>query len=100
MNLKYNILWFEDNDRWFNVHERILHGELDDIGFDLVVKRELDSSNVKDLIQDRRFDLIAVDLKLDNGSKGHDIIADFRAHGVFTEVVFYSSSGPQAVRKK
>jgi len=100
MNLKYNVLWFEDNERWFNVHADILEEELDEIGFDLIVRREMDSGNVGELCQDQRFDLIAVDLNLDNGSKGHDVINEFRANGVFTEVVFYSSSGPQAVRRK
>ncbi|MCA6364962.1 MAG: hypothetical protein IM638_18170 [Bacteroidetes bacterium] len=100
MKLAYNILWFEDNDVSYSGKKEIVKNIIEDeLGFLFPEPlREIDSRNIEQ-INYRDIDLIIVDLNLANNDKGTSIVDFIRnTEQVFTEVVFYSSYGEDAVR--
>jgi hypothetical protein len=100
MKLSYNILWFEDNDVSYNGKKEMVKSIVeDDLGFLFPEpKREINAQNIE-RIDYRDIDLIIVDLNLANDDKGTKIVDFIRnSEQVFTEVVFYSSYGEDAVR--
>lgn len=103
MRLKFHILWFENEPLW-------VEGKLDDVkeivgenGFEWVepkiCKKEQDfKGNYDD------YDMILMDFKLVNGGKsgqtGGDIINKIRTQGSFTNILFYSQEGEDALRRE
>jgi len=99
MNLKYKILWFEDEPASFRAKKRLVKRIVENFGFDFPEpKNEIDGSNIES-INFGQYDLIISDLKLSNvqGTALLDIIRD---KGVYTEVIFYSSIGEKALREE
>ena len=97
MNIKYKILWFEDEQASFRAKKRLVKRIVENFGFDFPDPRnEIDGSNL-DSINFAQYDLIISDLKLNNvdGTALLDIIRD---KGIYTEVIFYSSIGESALR--
>ena len=97
MRLEYKILWFEDEEKWFNSIFPFISDYFDEIGFDLVIKRQGDDSNIDKCINEYECDLILMDFHL-SGTKGDTLIEYIRSQQIFTEVIFYSQAGEEAVR--
>ena len=101
MRLSYNILWFEDNEVSYNGKKEMVRGIVEDeLGFKFPdPRREIDSQNLEQ-IDYSTIDLIIVDLNLANNDKGTTIVDFIRnSEQVYTEVIFYSSYGEDAVRE-
>lgn len=99
MKLNYNILWFEDNIEWYKSILPSIEEILDDNGFDLIVEQRVDQSDLEELINADKWDLILVDYNLSDGEKGDDIIEVIR-YSLFTDIIFYSQKGAGNIRKE
>lgn len=99
MNIDYKIIWFEDQATWFEEAKKVVQRIVEEHGFNFPEPPRYANSKEWSNINFRDFDLILVDLKLDN-EKGDSIIERIRTESdVYTEIVFYSSDGEAAVRK-
>lgn len=96
MRLKYRILWIENESDWVESIEDQIQDHLDNLGFyyekTLISKEE--NINYND------YDLILMDLNLADKPNGAELISKIRDLGVYTDVVFYSASGMNALRAK
>ena len=97
MNLKYKILWIENEQDWVESIEDQILDYLNDLGFDF--EKKLISKEEKD-IDYNYYDLILMDLNLADQPNGAELISKIRELGVYTDVVFYSSSGIEELRAK
>ena len=101
MNLKYNILWFENDEDWYeSIVDSIREIIEDELGFKMntpLLKKngdELERINFSD------YDLILMDLNLDKSPTGDKLKKKIRDFEVFTNIVFYSSEGISKVSEK
>ncbi|MBR1784919.1 MAG: response regulator [Bacteroidales bacterium] len=97
MNLKYHILWIENEKDWVESVEDQIQDYLEDLGFlyeKMLVAKEEKNINYSD------FDLILMDLNLADQPNGAELISKIRDLGVYTDVVFYSASGIEELRAK
>ena len=93
MNLKYNILLFEDDSDYVESINDLLNDHLDDLGFELALQVERDGNNLDELIETNDWDLILMDYNLNSESpKGDVLISQIRDHALFTEIIFYSDA--------
>lgn len=101
MNLDYRILWFENEKGSFNAKQRLVKRVVENFGFNFPEpKNEVDDRNI-DNINYQLYDLIIADLNLDNDVKGTGLLEKIRGEkGIFTEVIFYSSIGENALRQE
>jgi len=97
MKLKYQILWIENEEDWVQSIEDQIQEYLEELGFiynmTLIGKEE---NNVAY----NDYDLILMDLNLANQTNGAELISKIRDLGVYTNVVFYSASGTEVLRKQ
>lgn len=99
MKINYNILWFEDVKSSFDAKKKIVKEIVEDLGFNFPEPQNEKNGQNIDKINFVKFDLIIVDLNLGR-EKGSNLIEKIRQMDVYTEVIFYSSSGEQAVREE
>lgn len=97
MNLKYKILWIENDQDWVESIEDQIQDYLNVQGFDF--DKKLISKEEND-IDYNYYDLILMDLNLADQPNGAELISKIRKLGVYTDVVFYSSSGIDELRSK
>jgi response regulator of citrate/malate metabolism len=92
MNLKYSILWFDDNDSYFDSLDLDdLKEEIRSWGFlpnivTVTTSEMFWSHNPFD-----KFDLIIVDQRLEDYGEGQEFISQLRDNHVYTEVIFYTA---------
>lgn len=99
MKLKYRILWFEDNESWFNTTSRNINEFLEDNGFELhAVRYSNQEEGIKNILDKNDYDLILMDLNLDDAF-GYEIIEEIRDEDIYTEIIFYSMSDIQEIRE-
>ena len=96
MRIKYEILWVEDNDTWYDETRELFEDTLEDAGFILQCTRLKSLDELKELIEKdglQRFDLLLVDFKLGEDSEkyGDKVIALIRDKDIYTDIIFYSS---------
>jgi len=94
MRIRYNVLWVEDEDSWFESTEELIKDFLIDLGFILQLHRCKSVEEVKHLAINglREFDLLLVDFNLSGSDSGENVIHFFRNSEILTEVLFYSSA--------
>lgn len=97
MNLKYRILWIENEEDWVESIEDQIQEYLEDLG--LVYERKLIAKEEQG-ISYNDYDLILMDLNLADQPNGAELISKIRDLGVYTDVVFYSASGIDELRAK
>ena len=97
MNLKYRILWIENEEDWVESIEDQIQEYLEDLG--LVFERKLIAKEEQG-ISYNDYDLILMDLNLADQPNGAELISKIRDLGVYTDVVFYSASGIDELRAK
>jgi len=93
MRLKYEILWFEDSERFVNPLKNRIQSYLNDLGFDLISYVEPNGDNLDNFITNYDVDLILIDLNLDKGKleeTGSTLIDKIRNNEIYTEIIFYS----------
>lgn len=102
MNLTYKILWIDDNAVFFKNHEDIIKDHLEDKGFICNITKYTSISEFenKEISSDHQksYDLFLIDLNLENGDTGDQIIEKIREN-TLVDVVFYSTV-LQSVREK
>ena len=95
MELQYNLLWFEDAERYVTPQLGRIRKYLDDLGgfvLDSIIEENAD--NLKQLLDENEFDLILVDMNLSPGKSGKiagDVLIQMlRENKVYTDIIFYS----------
>lgn len=100
MKLEYKILWFEDDEKWYKTIRRTLQDFLIQQGFVLVDDRYFNGENgIRHLLGKKVYDLILMDYNLKD-IKGDSLIKEIRLEDLYTEIVFYSTSGAKTIRKE
>jgi len=100
MELKYKILWFENEIGWYDSIISSVEDYLQEEGFIPEIIRKDNGNDIDELIRNKLdFDLIIMDLNL-AGAQGDSIIHNIREHEFYTDIVFYSQNGEAAVRSK
>lgn len=102
MNLDYNVLWIENERRSYELKRDIVKEIVEKIGFNFPEPLYLSGDENLNGINFGFYDLIIADFKLDNNKKGTDLLSIIRnGEGrVYTEVLFYSSVGPDEIREE
>jgi len=92
MRLRYEILWFDDNEEVVNedIGDEIRE-YLDELGFIPVITYEKNGRNFNEVIENTNYDLIISDLNLGSYETGDEIIKRIRQQSIFTEVLLYSA---------
>ncbi len=93
MNLKYKILWFEDDDDVITVDVGpLIKDFLITQGFHLDIIHHLNGEHLNELIKNKNYDLIVTDLNLGEHETGDVLIDHIRDGNVLTEVLLYSAN--------
>lgn len=90
MDLKYDILQFEDDSGYIISIKKLLEDYLDDLGFKLQLHVEEDGDKLNKLIENDDWDLILMDYNLKSNTKGDELINRIRNNELYTEIIFYS----------
>ncbi len=90
MIFEYIILWFENNDQFYDLSKPSIESILTKLGFNPVFIHEKDSAHLTDLIARKDFDLVLMDQNLRFKVCGDDVVRTFRGNGIFTNIVMYS----------
>ncbi|HVX52333.1 MAG TPA: response regulator [Chitinophagaceae bacterium] len=93
MKLKYNILWFEDDEEVIN--DKIgpsLQDFLKPLGFTLHIAHYLNGEKLEELLRQKTYDLIVTDLNLGEFETGEVLIDQIRNGDILTEVLLYSAN--------
>jgi CheY-like chemotaxis protein len=93
MNLKYQILWFEDDEDLVNDEFKPeIENFLNEIGFDLECTHRVEGSQFDELINKTKYDLILTDLNLEENDMGKIILDRLRDERILTDVLLYSAN--------
>lgn len=99
MRTAYNILFIENENDWIDSIEESMRDFLEDKWFTLVLERSGVFPN--EIVDFNRFDVIVVDLNLDEDQSWDKVIKNIRSKwNVFTEILFYSSEWEKVIRQK
>ena len=94
MELEYDLLWFEDDDRYVKPHIKRLENHLKEFGLVLSNDVQGNADNLETILKTKEFDLILVDLNLAASKTGKllgdKLIQKIRDEGVYTDIIFYS----------
>lgn len=98
MRLTYRLLWLENNALWAESLEDELNEIIeDDYGFMLektIVPKHEDTINYN------AYDLILMDLNLQDDLSGDKLIQKIRNNKIYTDIIFYSADGIPAIKEK
>lgn len=98
MRIDYRILWFEDNKASYNTKKDFIKDIVEDFSFNFIEpQNEIDGKNLETLDY-ANYDLIIADMTLSGGVTAMTLMEAIRKKSIFTEVLFYSSDGEEAVR--
>ncbi|WP_321470679.1 hypothetical protein [Halarcobacter sp.] len=94
MTLDYKILWIDNEERFFKNHRAYIIDYIESKGFDANITEYMSFDEFKEnekLVEDqKKYDLFLIDLNLDHGRTGDEIISEIREH-VLTDIIFYST---------
>mgnify|MGYP000861353863 FL=1 len=99
MDLSFRILWFEDNDEWYDSISRRVTNYIERKFFKVEIEQVKDASNFDLRSYDiSKYDLLIIDYDLGkdsagNGVEGNEIINEIRQASFFNDILFYSSLG-------
>lgn len=95
MTLVYKILWVDDHKAFFKNHRNYIKEHLEEKGFDVNITEYTSfqefQENGNTQLQQKEYDLFLIDLNLDHGNTGDQIISEIRTNHVLTDVIFYST---------
>jgi len=101
MKLIYKILWIDDREEFFRNHEDYITEHLEEKGFKCKFTKytSVDEFTKKEVAPEhqKEYDLFLIDLNLDKGNTGNEIIVKIREN-TLVDVIFYSTS-LESVRK-
>lgn len=95
MNTEFNILWFEDNDEWYEIVKNEIDEYIKELCFNPNFKRfkSIVNDDIEDALTENSFDLIFADLNLDQSDKGNEAIQLIRSNNILADALFYSTDG-------
>ncbi len=100
MSMKFNILWFEDNEEWYETNKENIEEYLVNKNFVAEFKRYDSANKISKVTAFSEYDLILVDLKLDHNTKGTNAIQTIRNKNILSDALFYSSDGVDKIRSE
>ncbi len=100
MSMKFNILWFEDNEEWYETNKENIEEYLASKNFVADFKRYDSTDKISEVTAICEYDLILVDLKLDHDTKGTNAIQSVRDKNILSDALFYSSDGVDKIRSE
>lgn len=100
MSMKFNILWFEDNEEWYKATKENIEEYLKEKNFVAEFKWYKDTAKIEDVTAISAFDLILVDFKLDHNTKGTNAIQAIREKDILSDALFYSSDGVDKIKRE
>lgn len=100
MSMKFNILWFEDNEEWYETNKENIEEYLIGKNFVADFKRYDSTDKIDEVTAICEYDLILVDLKLDHNTKGTNAIQSIRDKNILSDALFYSSDGVDKIRSE
>lgn len=96
MTLDYKILWIDDHEDFFRNHEDFIKEHLEEKGFEAQIIKHKSLQDYLEHDDNKgeqiKYDLFLVDLNLDNGHTGNEIIEKIRSNKVLTDIIFYSTN--------
>lgn len=100
MDINYKILWFEDTDESFETLSRRTERYVNSRNLRCNIQRVWGASdfNISDYDLNT-YEILIVDLRLSQDSKGYDIIQIIRDGNYVNDVLFYSAEGVDALSK-
>ena len=100
MSIKFSILWFEDNEEWYEAAKENIEEYLKEKNFVVDFKRYKDATKIENVTTISAYDLILVDLKLEHDTKGTNAIQAIREKDILSDALFYSSAGVDKIRSE
>ena len=91
MNTIFKILWFEDEQTWYNMEKLRVEGILNTHYLIPEIVRKSGDDFTIDELTGNDFDLILMDFKLADEVTGDTIVAALRESSILTDISFYSS---------
>lgn len=101
MNTDFRILWFEDNDVWYDSIKTEIEYYLIDLNFDPHIDRYkyIQTDDIINSVKNNKYDLVLADLKLDKKHKGGDAIKLIREYQILADALFYSTDGVDKIKE-
>lgn len=101
MDLKYKILWFDNDAEWVKSIEGFVKEIVEELGFLYECRLYITGASI-DNIQLDNYDIILMDLNLDDDTSGDgdQLINKIRSLDVYTDVLFYSADGLAKIKEK
>ena len=91
MNTIFNILWFEDEQTWYNMEKLRVEVILKKHYLtSSIIRKNGDDLNIDELTGND-YDLILMDFKLADEVTGDTVVAALRENDILTDILFYSS---------
>lgn len=100
MSMKFSILWFEDNEEWYETNKENIEEYLRGKNFVADFKHYDSTDEIDEVTAICEYDLIFVDLKLDHNTKGTNAIQSIRGKNILSDALFYSSDGVDKIRSE
>lgn len=93
MKFKINIAWIDDNYSWYENSKQDIEKYIKDKHYicEIDYFSEL-TDDIIDSLKSKTYDLMLIDYFLGHNQKGNMIISKIRSEGIFTDIIFYSSS--------
>lgn len=100
MNLKYKVLWFDNDTDWVKSIEGQVKELIEDLGFLYESEIQNDGSKLDNIKLDS-YDIILMDLNLEDEKSGNgdQLIDKIRSLDVYTDVLFYSADGLKKIKE-
>lgn len=100
MNTEFNILWFEDNDEWYEIVSNEIEEYIRELCFypKLTRFKSILREDLKDVLSLINYDLVFADLNLDQSDKGSDAIQFIRGNNILADALFYSTDGIDKIK--
>lgn len=101
MNTEFNILWFEDNDEWYEIVSNEIEEYIKELCFypNFIRFRSVLVEELEDILREYSFDLVFADLNLDQSDKGNDAIKLIRDNNILADALFYSTDGIDQIKE-
>lgn len=96
MRLKYKILWYDNDKDWVESIEEDVKEIIEEYCFEpeITLRSKDEEKKYKD------FDLVLMDLNLEDEPSGDKLIESIRQMDVYTDVLFYSADGISKIKSK
>jgi len=93
MTLDYKILWIDDREEFFRNHKDYIEDYLEDLGFNAQITTYQSFTEFEEKEEEathqKIYDLFLIDLNLDHGKTGDELIQKIRGNRILTDIIFW-----------